>query len=906
MKRILYLSILLVFHTSLWAQTELLDGFSQEWLDLDFENPVGIAYDDLDRMMVWEKGGKVWYVINEEKATEPLLDISDEVGNYGDVGMLGFTTDPDFLNNGYIYVFYVVDFHHLMFAGTSLYDPDANLYEQATITRCTRYTVNDIETNPTVDYASRKILLGEGPGSGPSSMFQTHIGGAIDFGEDGTLLLATGDGSGWEGPYYGDGPPYLQNYVEQGLADEIISQEEEVGALRAQQKGSLNGKILRIDPSTGEGVSSNPFYDPINPNSNESKIWALGFRNPFKLIVRPGSGFSDPSQGFPGVAYVGDVGNGLWEEVNIVRKAGENFGWPLYEGCDENVVFPSERPNQFAANPLYQLDGCESEFFTFEELLKQDSKNAIEFKNPCNDNESIADDLTFIHSRPALNLAHITAGFGVYFGGFDEDGNAANVLISDESSPIEGDFDNLRSRCIIGGDFYGGNTFPEQYNGAYFFADYNVGWIKYLEYDLNDSITAVKSFFTDTIPIVDLSVNPSDGCLYVIHYMDGFSRICYDDNLSPKAIIQHDVSYGPAPLTVNFDGSASFDPQGESIVHEWDFGDNTFSDQLNPSHTFQSVDNQPQSFEVSLKVTDEINQTKTEKVLISVNNTPPDVRITGIEDGVLYNMTGLTEIKLEAEVIDQEHGASELHYRWIWSLHHNTHNHPEPVIESPTGVVTLLPAGCEGEVFFYGLELTVQDANGLVGRDEVFVYPDCESKYVELLSFRAELIGQEVICSWSTHEENGVQRYEIERDNGKVNYVNLGGIDANNQDGAQDYAFTDSNVIPGLNFYRIKMISEEGAETYSERRVILFAEPNEIFVYPNPVINEMQIFYGKLNNEATVEIFNVEGKIIRRFEVEGNGSLNQTVNLGGINPGNYIYRIKNGDLLKTGKFVIIQ
>jgi len=907
MRNSLIIMLCLLFTQSpIWAQQELLDGFSHEWLDLDFENPAGIAFDDFNRMLVWEKQGKVWYVIDEEKQETPLLDISEEVGNYGDMGLLGFTLDPNFKENGYIYAFYVVDYYHLMFYGAADYNPDYDLYWRATVTRCTRYTVNDIESNPAVDYSSRKVLLGEGPGLGPSAMFTVHIGCGIDFGDDGTLLLTTGDGTGWEGPYYGDGPPYLGNYVEQGLQDGVISPEEEVGALRAQQLGSLNGKVLRIDPETGEGVSSNPYYDPENPNSNESKIWALGFRNPFQIKVRPGSGFTDPSLGLPGVAYLGDVGDGLWEELNIIRKGGLNYGWPIYEGCEENVNYPFEKINQFAPNPLYGTDGCDTEFFKFDDLLKQESKNEVLFKNPCDENVDIPEKYTFQHTRPDLNLAHITVGNGVYFGGFDEDGNAANLSINSINSTIEGDFSDLESQCVIGGDFYCGGTFPDEFKDVYFFADYNHGWINYLEYDLNDSIIAMKTFYKDTFPKVGLTVNPGDGCLYVNNYEYGLSRICYGDNLSPKAVIKNDISFGDSPLTVNFDASESFDPQGENITVRWDFEDGSSSTNLLASHTFTSDNGRPTSFEVSLTVEDEIGQTHSQTKLISVNNTPPEVDITSISNGDLYNMTGISEIDLSANVVDQEHAQDELKYNWILSLHHNTHDHPEPAIHDVEAVVKLIPAGCSEEVFYYGIELMVEDEEGLRGSDEVFLYPDCGNDYLELLTFQAQLLDDVVVCNWLTIQEENVSHYEIEHAIGQGSFQKVGTVPSINNFDEQSYTFNHEEPFPGLNFYRLKMVSEDGIETYSDERLVFYAQEDEIFVYPNPVTDFMSIFYGKLNDIAVVELYNIEGRLFRRFEIEGIGSQIQKLDLSGIHPGNYIYRIKNGDLLKTGQFTIIR
>ena len=100
---------------------------------------VGMTFDANGRMYVWERNGKVWIVTNGVKSSQPLIDISDEVGGWRDFGLLGFALDPDFLTNGYIYLCYVVDRHHLLNAGTPDYNANTNEYFNATIGNTNRY-----------------------------------------------------------------------------------------------------------------------------------------------------------------------------------------------------------------------------------------------------------------------------------------------------------------------------------------------------------------------------------------------------------------------------------------------------------------------------------------------------------------------------------------------------------------------------------------------------------------------------------------------------------------------------------------------------------------------------------------------------------------------------------------------
>jgi glucose/arabinose dehydrogenase len=93
---------------------------------------------------------------------------------------------------------------------------------------------------------------------------------------------------------------------------------------RAQNPKELLGKLLRLDVDHGDPYAiprDNPFADG---RGGRPEIWAIGLRNPWRLA------FDAPS----GLLYVADVGQNLWEEVDVVRpdQPGLNFGWRLYEG----------------------------------------------------------------------------------------------------------------------------------------------------------------------------------------------------------------------------------------------------------------------------------------------------------------------------------------------------------------------------------------------------------------------------------------------------------------------------------------------------------------------------------------------------------------------------------------------
>ncbi|MFK8110684.1 MAG: DUF4347 domain-containing protein [Rubripirellula sp.] len=281
-----------------------------------FDTPIAVDWLPDGRMLVAEQDGYIRLVVNNVIQPTPLLDITNIV-NSGtkDRGMLGFAVHPDFESNPYIYVSYTYDPPEV-YNNSGLGGPDGN---GARVAQIARYTVNSNGTS--ADPNSGVVLVGNNStydniGSpnvrpaldDPHSCFDangnpiddcipsdetSHTIGDLEFGPDGMLYASVGDGGSF------------------GRADPVN--------LRALDLDSLAGKILRIDPITGQGPSDNPFFDG-NPNSNQSKVFNYGLRNPFRLAVNQDSG----------AVFAGDVGWTQWEEINTGR--GANFGWPAFEG----------------------------------------------------------------------------------------------------------------------------------------------------------------------------------------------------------------------------------------------------------------------------------------------------------------------------------------------------------------------------------------------------------------------------------------------------------------------------------------------------------------------------------------------------------------------------------------------
>lgn len=711
----------MAFVSRLSAQT-LPPMFVSELVSNTWDQVEGFVFDANKNMYVWEKNGYVWKVdSNGNKATTPLLNIREEVGGWRDHGLNGFALDPNFMVNGYIYLHYTVDRHHLLKFGTPQYSATTDEYFNATIIRVTRYQVDVANNNfNSIVPGSRFVLIGSTKKNGIPLLHESHSGGQLCFGDDGTLLISTGDGASYNVTDVGSSS---DTYWSQALTDSIIRPAENVGAMRSQLVNCLAGKILRIDPMTGAGIPGNPFYNPADPFEPKSRVWCLGLRNPFRMTHLKGSGSTDPTAVDPGTLYIGDVGWTLWEDLHTADGPGQNFGWPLFEGIEPNTSYQTPNTqNLDAPNPLFGVGGCTRQYFYFKELLQQATLNpAAQFTNPCNSSVLIPASIpTFFHERPDIDWKHGNQSRTPSFSGF----NSTAIDLDNAASPVPGPRFGGNASC--GGVWYTSDRFPATYQNTYFHADYGSSWIRNFSFNSNDKPVSVRNFGTNMGPVVFLNMHPSNGTLMYVVFPSQIRRIRYTANVNnpPRAVVQKDTVYGSSPLTVNFNGSLSSDPENLPMTYLWDFGDGTTSSVVNPSHVFTALTTNPQSFWVKLTVTDDIGQTSKDSVKIFVNNTPPQVQITSFNDGDFYSIVAPSFLPLQASVSDAEHANSTLSYKWQTILHHNYHLHFEAIDTNKITQTYITPESCT-EAFSYEIILIVTDPEGLATTVSQSVYPAC-------------------------------------------------------------------------------------------------------------------------------------------------------------------------------------
>jgi glucose/arabinose dehydrogenase len=239
------------------------------------------AGDASNRLFVANQTGVVMAFDNDPNVEQmaTFLDIRDRihyrVPQENEEGLLGLAFHPKFKENGELFVYY-----------TGAYEDEKD--RKSVISR---FRVSKDDPNR-VDPATEEVIMTIG------QPFWNHNGGTIIFGPDGYLYIGLGDGGKRADPFD-----------------------------NAQNLSTLLGSILRIDVDRrDEGLAyaippDNPF---VGRDDARGEIWAYGLRNVWRMAFDPPTG----------LLWAADVGQDIWEEIDIIEKGG-NYGWNLREGMHD-------------------------------------------------------------------------------------------------------------------------------------------------------------------------------------------------------------------------------------------------------------------------------------------------------------------------------------------------------------------------------------------------------------------------------------------------------------------------------------------------------------------------------------------------------------------------------------------
>ncbi|MCU4676055.1 starch-binding protein [Catenovulum sp. 2E275] len=262
-----------------------------------FSSPVMVTNDGTnDLVYVVDKKGTLSVFPNDKNVSvaqvNVILDITAEVRDYHEQGLLSVAFHPDFATNGYAYIYYI--------EGDNDNESDNGVFGDAVLERI---KLNDTYL-PTDVIERVEVLRIAQPGP-------DHKGGMMAFHPStGEFYLGVGDGAYGDTAIEPTPPDTRTNNGAQDTSNLLGS------FIRLEMRETPNDQGLYYDIPT-----DNPYVD--NPNIRD-EIWSYGHRNPWRWSF---------DKVLPYTLWETEVGQAGFEEVNIIN-AGQNYGWPICEGTN--------------------------------------------------------------------------------------------------------------------------------------------------------------------------------------------------------------------------------------------------------------------------------------------------------------------------------------------------------------------------------------------------------------------------------------------------------------------------------------------------------------------------------------------------------------------------------------------
>jgi glucose/arabinose dehydrogenase len=648
-------------------------GFSDTAVWSGLTLPTAIAFAPGGKVFVGEKGGivKVFDSPADPTPTQ-VVDLHPAVQDFWDRGLLGLAVDPGFGSAGHNFIYVLYTHDHNPLGNPASWGDTCPTPPGATTDGCTvTGNLSRIPVDPATGVANgaeQPLITDQW-----CQQFPSHSIGHLAFGPDGDLYVSGGDGASFNNADWGQfgggaGSPTPANPCgdpPSPVGTALSPPGAEGGALRSQSPRRVAG-----DPTLLSGAVLR--VDPATGNGVPG--------NPLYNSQSPASnasriisyGLRNPFRFTfrPGTSelWVGDVGWNTWEEVNRMTtptpSTAVNFGWPCYEGAGRQSSYDAANLN--ICENLYTAGTATGPYYTYQHGVSVVSGDGC-----------------------ALNNGSVISAIG----------------------------------------FYASGAYPGSYNGALFFGDHsrNCIWVMPRGGNGLPNPGAIQPFVVDpNSHPVDLEADPASGDLFYANFDGGqVRRIQYlGANNPPSAVATANPTSGPAPLTVQFDGSGSSDPDGDPLTYSWDLnGDGTYGDAttVNPSFTYTTAG----TYNVTLKVTDSHGaSTVSAQVTITVGagNTPPSPVIDTPAASLTWAV-GDT-INFSGHATDAQDGtlpASAL--SWSIILHHCTTGCHTHLVQTSTGATGSFSAPDHDYPSYLEIQLTATDSGGMSATTSVTLQP---------------------------------------------------------------------------------------------------------------------------------------------------------------------------------------
>jgi glucose/arabinose dehydrogenase len=584
---LLALGALLALPSLASAEPALPPGFQDEVAIANIKQPTKFLFAPDERVFVATKPGLIYVYENLGDTTPELFaDLRTDVYDTGDRGLLGLALDPEF-ESGRPYVYALYTYDHILGdpspppkwgspGKTGDPCPDLNGGDACLVSgRLVRLTAEGNHAALSAASPNQKQLLEDW-----CQQFSSHSIGDLRFGPEGALYVSGGDGASFTSADWGqlgtEPNPCGDPPSPAGTADAPPSSEG--GSLRSQNLKTLSGKILRVDPDTGEGLPSNPLAGSANANTR--RIVAMGFRNPFRFTTDPTTG----------ELYTDNVGSSEIEEIDRFQAPPSqvfNSGWPCYEGPLHQFLFKEK--GFTICNNLYAAEEA------------GEPKTAEPFFYYSHGHSVVEGDECPLESGSALG------GISFYEG---------NQFPSKYKGAL---FFTDAVRGCVWAMFPGEDGRPDPETTTRFLREGKI----YPAVDIEEGPGGYLYY-------ADLFGNEEggDGSIHKISYAPG----------APTARLSANPPYGTTlPLKVKFDAGASTDPEGKPLEFDWDLdGNGSFETHGGVTHEVEYTKAQLEAKEkngedlnsvVAVKVTDEEELTSVARVTVYPGDAPPTVTI---------------------------------------------------------------------------------------------------------------------------------------------------------------------------------------------------------------------------------------------------------------------------------------
>jgi glucose/arabinose dehydrogenase len=678
----LWLAVLLAFACALpsaaLADPALPPGFQDEVAIANLKQPTSFRFAPDGRVFVATKPGFI-YVYESLQDTEPELfaDLRTQVYDTGDRGLLSIALDPQ-LETGRPYVYALYTYDHILGdpnpapkwgspAHTGDPCPDLNGGDACLVSgRLVRLTAEGPHAAPSATSPTQTQLL-----EGWCQQFSSHSIGDLRFGPEGALYVSGGEGGSFSSADYGqmgtEPNPCGDPPSPKGTA--LSSPTSEGGSLRSQNLHNLSGKILRVDPDTGEGLSGNPLSGSADANTR--RIVGEGFRNPFRFAFDPASG----------ELYSDNVGSSEIEEIDRFAappSAIYNSGWPCYEGPDHQFQF-----KDLGFNVCKSLYAAESAGHpeTAEPFFYYSHGHSVSEGDEC-----------------PLESGSALGGISVYEGNQFPSAYKGALFFTDAV------------RGCVWVMLPGADGKPDPETTTRFMREGKI----YPAIDIEEGPGGYLYY-------ADLFGNEQfgDGAIHKISYAPG----------APTARLSANPPYGTSlPLHVTFNAGASTDPEEEPLTYEWDLdGNGSFETIGGASREVTYTESENST--AAVRVTDSENLTSVARVTVYPGDAPPSIEIEEPAPTLKWSV-GDT---IEMFAIGRDWHGNEIYepLKYSWStrlLHCPNPAEPTQCHAHPLGTFS----GVELESFVapehdypsrIEVTATFTDARGLTATETVTLYP---------------------------------------------------------------------------------------------------------------------------------------------------------------------------------------